>query len=85
MPLEIIPDEIVSELVVLAIIGGFAWLAGMYHCIRKQSQRSWRLSQAIALIAQIEDETISKFHKSKGEESLFTKVDRILKDSKGNY
>jgi len=82
---EIIPDEIISELVVLAVLGAFAWLAGMYHCIRKQNQRSWRQSQAIALLAQIEDETMKKFHQEKGEESLFTKIDRILRDNQGNY
>lgn len=84
MPIEIIPDDIVSELIVLSIIGGIGWLSRMYLCIRKQEKRSWRQSQAIALIAQAEDENMAEYHpKKKG--SLYTAVDRMLKDDSGNY
>lgn len=86
MPIEIIPDELVSELIVLAIIGGVAWLTGMYHCVRKQGKRGWRQSQAISFIAQAEDDIMTSQHSDVvGAGKLFKKVDKMLKDDKGNY
>lgn len=86
MPVEIIPDEIVSELIVIAIVGGIGWLSRMYFCIRKQDKRSWRQSQAISFIAQAEDDIMNSKHSDVvGAGKLFKKVDKMLKDDKGNY
>ena len=84
MAIEIIPDDIVSELIVLAMIGAAAWLSRMHFCLQKLSKRSWRQSQATKLIARAEDDNMAEFHpKKKG--SLFKAVDDTLKDDKGNY
>lgn len=79
-------DGIISEIIVVAILGAAAWLSRIYHCIRRQGKRGWRQSQAIVLIAKSEDDIMDKYHPdAAGSGKLHDKVDDILKDENGNY
>ena len=82
--IEEITSEILTYVILAAILGAGGFISALYRCVKKQGQRGINQSKAILLLAKnIEEQTKRDHPDYTGE--LFAEAEIILIDDKGNF
>ena len=78
-------NQVIAGLTIAAILGAVGFIIGLWRCVKNQGKRGWRQSNAMILMAETQDEMITFLHPDKKNiTKIKPKIDRLLRDSKGN-